>query len=488
MKLLLHAALALQTTLGTPRGPSFSVEDMRADLGVLRSVLAGAHPGFERFTTSDEWAALFGQADAGLTAPLGALDFHCLVATLIARVGCAHTFSFPPPGAMDSLPEGPLLPFDVRITGGRAFVFHDLSGEGTLPEAMELLAVDERPASKILASLTGLVWRDGANLTYPERVVEEGFRRLYAVRFGYADAYRVQLEIQGEPTLFPVAGQSDKEVGRTKRERYPAHAWPPRPGLTLAFSADGRSATLTVGNFSDAKSESFYAETFRTLRERAPAGLVLDLRWNGGGHDHLGALLCRYLVPEPFRFYEDLQWSLSDPALLEHVTFDLADWNEYAPFRFPDGVSGDPRRDPASLAALLAHYPATHPLLVAKTLAPMADVYGGPLVVLVNGRSASSGAEVPAILHANGRGTFVGEETGGAYQGVTAGILTRLTLPRSKIGVQVPLYRYRNAVDPARFQGGGLVPEVVVHARVEDLLSGRDPEMTRALAILAESR
>jgi hypothetical protein len=472
--------LLLQASAETP----LEVETMRADLGLLRTVLSAAHPGFERHTAAGEWDELFRAAEARVEAPLAPEQFYCLVAGLVARVGCAHTPTFPPAGLLQGLERGALLPLDVRLEAGRAFVLRDLSLEGVLPEGAEILALDGSSAADVVAELSALTWRDGGVTTYPERVVEESFRRLHALRYGASRVHRLTLAIDGVADTREVVGRSEVETLATRNERHPGRPWPPRPGLELAISPHGGVAVLTVGDFVDARSESFYATSFRAIRERGATGLVLDLRWNGGGYDHLGARLCQYLIPRPFRFYRDMTWRLADPDLLEHVVFELEDWSEYAPFAFSDPTHADPRRDRLALAELLAHYPASHPLLREPTLAPMEDVYTGPLVVLVNGRSASSGGEVPAILHANGRGRFVGEEAGASYQGVRAGILTRLTLPGSRIRVQLPIYQYENAVDPASFPSGGLRPEFTVRADVEDILSGRDPELEFALRLL----
>jgi C-terminal processing protease CtpA/Prc len=334
-----------------------------------------------------------------------------------------------------------------------------------------------------------MLWSDGFARTYSTRLLEARFAQLHALRHGSGATHELELGEPGEPRRITAQGRISMDSQRTWIERYPGHVWPPRPaGLALELRDEGRIALLTVGTFADRSAVEFFARSFRTLREQGTRGLVLDLRWNGGGYDELGALLCRYLIRQPFRFYERLTWRLENPALLEHVELRLEDWDEYVPFRARANGASDPRREREALRALMEHYPATHPLLVSPVLEPREDGFHGQLVVLINGRSSSSGAEVPSILHANRRGVFVGEESGGSYQGVTAGILTRLTLPASRIGVQLPLYRYYNSVDAAVYATGGLQPEHAVRPEVEDILAGQDPVLERAFELLREAR
>lgn len=103
---------------------------------------------------------------------------------------------------------------------------------------------------------------------------------------------------------------------------------------------------------------------------------------------------------------------------------------------------------------------------------------------MVDGGSASSGGEIPALLHFLGIGTLVGEEPNAAYQGVTAGILPTLTLPRSGFSLRVPLIAYENAVLPGLHEGRGAPPHFVVEQTLEDSLQGRDTALELTLELI----
>jgi hypothetical protein len=58
--------------------------------------------------------------------------------------------------------------------------------------------------------------------------------------------------------------------------------------------------------------------------------------------------------------------------------------------------------------------------------------------VLINGLTASGGAEFASLLDANGKGIFIGEDTGGDYNGVNGLERTFLLLPNRTSGYLAP--------------------------------------------------
>jgi len=100
-----------------------------------------------------------------------------------------------------------------------------------------------------------------------------------------------------------------------------------------------------------------------------------------------------------------------------------------------------------------------------------------PLVVLVNGRSASASEIVAGAIQDNGRGLLVGEQTFGK-----GSVQTPYTLSDGSM-LRVSTARWFTPNDRA-IHGVGLVPDVVVEIAPGDMEAGRDPQLERALDIL----
>ena len=66
-----------------------------------------------------------------------------------------------------------------------------------------------------------------------------------------------------------------------------------------------------------------------------------------------------------------------------------------------------------------------------KRYAPKPNRFRGRVYILMDGASASTASEFLAVAHANKVGVFVGEESGGAYEGANGSSFINLELPRS---------------------------------------------------------
>lgn len=113
---------------------------------------------------------------------------------------------------------------------------------------------------------------------------------------------------------------------------------------------------------------------------------------------------------------------------------------------------------------------------IRKPVKLKSNKFEGNLYVLINGGSFSA----PSILSANlkniNRATFVGEETGGAYNSTVAGTLPILTLPYSKLRFRVGLQDI-GVIKKTDTIGRGIFPDVEIKPNELDLLKDIDPEI-----------
>jgi C-terminal processing protease CtpA/Prc len=116
---------------------------------------------------------------------------------------------------------------------------------------------------------------------------------------------------------------------------------------------------------------------------------------------------------------------------------------------------------------------------------PRAPVFTGRLWILIDGGTFSTAAEFCSVARSLKRGTFIGEETGGTYEGNTSGTFAILTLPHTGIRAIVPLVRYRLAVTPPAHPGRGIIPDYAVNVHAP----GRESApLDRALELIRAAR
>ena len=114
-----------------------------------------------------------------------------------------------------------------------------------------------------------------------------------------------------------------------------------------------------------------------------------------------------------------------------------------------------------------------HFLSSARERKPMPNAFKGKVYVLIDGGSFSASSIISTNLMGSQRATFVGEETGGAFNGCVAGIMPVfvMPIPRSRkvwIGVIGPYYK--SPVD-----GRGIAPQVEIKPTLQDRIMARTP-------------
>jgi len=113
---------------------------------------------------------------------------------------------------------------------------------------------------------------------------------------------------------------------------------------------------------------------------------------------------------------------------------------------------------------------------------PKSDHFQGKLYVLINGASGSQAAVAASLLKGNGRAVFIGEESGGTMEGITARYGAGLVLPNTKIRVHFGLLKTSNAV--AYTKGRGVEPDYPVIPKIDDVLKGVDTELNFTLGLI----
>ena len=96
--------------------------------------------------------------------------------------------------------------------------------------------------------------------------------------------------------------------------------------------------------------------------------------------------------------------------------------------------------------------------------------------MLINGGCFSATCLLSSNLSGSKRATFVGEETGGSYNGCVAGILPVSTLPASKLGVRYGLMNIKTHYISEK-DGRGIFPDITITPTIQDRINGTDPEL-----------
>ena len=176
-------------------------------------------------------------------------------------------------------------------------------------------------------------------------------------------------------------------------------------------------------------------------------------------------------MTKPFRYFDHIKVASRRPS--------FATWKAST---FEDLKNGT-QPSPGGGFLVLPHL---HPGVAEQR--PATAPFLGPVLVLIDGGTFSTAADVSAQLRSLTKALFIGEETRGGFEGNTSGLNAQILLPNSGLKLKIQMYGYWNAVTGGQ-RGRGTLPDVSVVRRVQDVLGGIDPPIEQAIAIaLARKR
>jgi len=456
------------------------------DVDLLQQAYAALHPGLHRYNTPAQMDAHFdrlrGEFDRDRT--LG--DAYLAFSRLAAAVKCGHTYANfynQSTAVQRALFEADdRVPFHFDWLGERMVVTRAFADEPALRPGTEVLSIDGRPVRELLAALMPLARADGGN--------DAKRRALLAVRgddrYETFDVFLSRLLPAAGPTrryrLRAPGSASELErdlpsltYAQRLAAREQAEVGPDAPQWTLDTS-DPTLAVLRMPGWAlyDSKWDwkGFLRQAFDTLDASRTPALVIDLRGNEGGLAVGDVLLAHLLAsPRAFPAYRRLVRYRSVPAALRPYldTWDpsFRDWGEDAQ------PAGDGY-------FLIGRWNSAEALRIE----PEAPRFEGRVFVLVGATNSSATFEFAKQAQESGVATLVGQATGGNRRGINGGAFFFLRLPRTGLEMDVPLVgQFPLAPQP----DAGVVPDIEVTARIEDIAAGRDVEMAAVRAALAQA-
>ena len=470
-------ALAQGTSPATPA--SLTTAEARADFDQLRAALEEAHGGLYRHRSKPALDSAFDVLRARLDEErsVSRRELVVVLSELIARIGDGHAHLEVGKTAEDELRRSPLLPLRVLVEDSTLVVALNYSrGDSSIRPGMELVSIDDWNARDLLRLMLRALPGDGFIESGKRASIASAFAEHYRRLVSDADSFTVVArDSTGRTVTARLAGVPRAEWAA---DRNPVNApmlageralWRPDSVVALQFVDEGRVAQLRVRWFDGDDFPRRIDDVFRAIRKQGARALVLDLRGNPGGVDEYGALLVSQLVATPFRYFDRIHLASVRPS--------FNTWRAGTSERIAAGVVPD------SAGGWLVT-PAMHSGVGMQQ--PAREPYLERVVVLMDGGTFSTAADVCAVLRGLRRATFVGTETGGGYEGNTSGLNALVTLRHSGLGLKVPMYGYWNGVPAPATPGRGTMPDHAVATRVTDLMRGTDAPLNAALRVARE--
>jgi C-terminal processing protease CtpA/Prc len=446
----------------------FSADTVKKAIDDLTLELSLKHPGFYRYTSKDEFRKFNDSIKSTFVDSLTELESYLKLKAVVGKIHCLHTGITLPAEYVTYLNNQPnLIPLQIWFKNNRAFIVKNISGNDSLLPGDEIISINRHSVEQILNQLLALIPSDGFNLTLKYRALYLQFPTWYRL-MDAEEKFTVVVSRKGLLSTVELTGEKYNQLACDGFLKEPV-----RP-KQLEFRIDGQTAVLTIHSFAKTNIEKggqhfrpFIEDVFSELERNHIQQLIVDLRDNTGGSDPNAVFFTSYFFDKPFRFWDRIE-------VTEAIAKQIKGPKLKAFYRVPVQKNSIWLWQKGRFTNEFDFY--TEQL-------PAKKPWRGKTYILMNGFCMSSCADVIAVLSYNKKAIFIGEETGGAYEGNNSGMIPETSVDPFHFTLTVPLQKFYNAVDLSNRQGRGVLPDYTLDPDLNDIIGGEDLYMKKLMEL-----
>jgi len=492
-----------------------SPDELKADIDYVHKKLNKLHPQLYWYISKKDLDYKFDSLKSTITAPMTSNELYFKLSPIVASVRQGH-MRLSPVTKMSTRKENkainrkgffPLSQLSYEVIDNKLYITKNLTSDSTIKVGSEVVSVNGVKPQDIFSKFNNSFASDGFNTTLTHRYYSWQFPNFFYVYTNQRDSVNLQLRLKDSlTTAIIVHGGKKKSEGvkkdslnktvtvdkkieklkaKTKFKKQRLQGYNPQTktySKDLTFvGPDNSIALLKINDFSRGTYRKYYQYAFNKIDSVKPKALIIDLRDNPGGRIKEISNLYSYLTDTSFIFIDKMEvtsrtnfvlGSISNttPIIIKALTYTIG-----LPFLIVR-MAKVHKKEGKYL----------YTISESKIKKPNLKAYNGKLYVLINGGSFSASSIISSNLKGSKRAIFVGEETGGAYNGCVAGSIPLYTLPNTKLrlrlGLAVIKPHYKSNID-----GRGIFPDITIAPTADDLINNTDPEVKWVIDDVAKS-
>jgi hypothetical protein len=397
--------------------------------------------------------------------PLTKLEFYQIIRKLVGLMNEGHgSVSLPRWTMIKAGLSKSFLPLGVRFFNKELIITQNFGDnvEG-LSKGAKLVSINGESISEILKKLLPLIATDGFIRTSKyEWIGGVNFSLLYSLVYGKSKEFELEIidPLQKQTKLIRIPAirfTKFKSKNAQFEPKYFSH-------YKYHFELINDSiAYLSIPKFrKDAIDyQQFYENSFKAIDSLGIKHLIIDIQRNGGGEEGNENLLFSYLMEERIQKYKRV--TMLPPAYEKNKndrSFQLDKW-----------ILKDTIAERGVFTCYSDYFSDLGYALPKKDY-----IYKNKLYVLISGYTFSGGAEFASMIKMTNRGLFIGEETGGAFEGNVSGYSETVKLPNTKIKINIPTVHFQINVS-LKNRGRGIVPDFHVPQTWEDYMGNKNTKL-----------
>ncbi|WP_222164699.1 S41 family peptidase [Edaphocola aurantiacus] len=508
------------------RNTAISVHKLQKDINFVEKKLIKKHPNYDWYTSKEAMAYKFDSLRKVVNHRMTPNEFFLAISPVVASVHQGHMTMLPlakkytrkEAKAMNEAGKGPVSQFDYFWEQGKLYVLNNHSIHKEIKRGAEVLAIKGVWTKALYEKYRNTFTSDGYNQTFIRKIFARRFPVYLIEEIGVNDSLPFVMR-QGDSTFTTMVHRlkdttAEEEIPKKEKQKIAKTTVSPvvkdsvaqqdsvakatalakketekqeernqnvygydketkKYTRSLSFAGkDSAVAIVTIRQFMGGQFRKAYAEIFDSIRKQDCSTLILDIRDNPGGSAKEIVKLYEYLADTNFTFYRPTQ-VVSKTSMLRAGLFQRVPKFAYPfmalfyPFYAGDRFFGT-RKDDGKY-----YY---HNLYGTDENKPRANAFKGKIYVLINGGCFSAACLLSSELKALPNVTFVGEETGGDFNGTVAGVMPLFRLPHSRLPWRMGLMHIRPE-NETEVKGRGIFPDKEIIPSYEDKKNDKDPEM-----------
>lgn len=456
------------------------------DIEILHQALDKYHTGMYWYSKKDSVAFAFQEAKKAIKDDMNILQFHKIVAPLVSLSREDHTNVELPIEISERLnQEAKFLPLVVTFLGEECYVIQNGSDSNNIQGGQKITKINGQRVEDMVNQVGSLFPSDG----YIERVKYSDLRGFEFAKFHYYYfGNKSKFTIEIDDKSIEISALNFGQIKENLNERYKNEPIPYQNKESLEFNIiNDSTAYLGLHSFSNSvikenevnnKLGSFLEQSFKSVSEKNIQNLIIDLSENGGGNEGNENLVYSYLGNN-YKKYKRVR-AKTQKAVLDNGTDKPI---KLKTFGFFERIFANKKMNDGS-------YERKENFgfgLMAYKKEPKYK-FDGELYVLISPVTYSGGSELANMIHTNNLATFIGEESGGGYYGNTSGISEELTLPHSKIKIDIPSLQFEMNVNKSIPFGRGVIPHYEVIQSFEEYLNDDKTALKFTLELIQKKK
>jgi C-terminal processing protease CtpA/Prc len=499
-----------------------SVEKLHKDIDYTQRKLNRLYPNLHGYISKEKLDFKFDSIRKVVNKPMTSKEFYFVISPVIASVRQGHMtmspvlpkFTKKENKRLKKAGDGPMSQFVYEWENDKLFITQNKSANKKIELGSEVVSVNGIQPQAIYSKYKNSLVSDGFNTTYIRKSFSKRYTTFMTNEIGVNDSLKFVFKEKDsvfEQTIsrfkkdnkagakvktkvkvadsVKVAVKKPVDKKKLKEESkynkiYGYNKLLNEYAKSLKFfQSDSSVAILRVKNFSEGIHKKAYKAIFDSIKKKNIKNLIIDVRDNPGGRVADAVDLYSHLT--------DKEFIILQPAIVTSKTslFKLGLFRNIPKLTYPFAAAFYPFYMGFSYFRTTKTSDGTYQYkLVGSKKRPNAENYfDGKIYVLINGGSFSASCILSSSLKANPNVTFVGEETGGAFNGTVAGIMPLVDLPNSKIPLRLGLMDIKT-INQTNVDGRGIFPDIEIPLTVKDKVKNKDPQLDWILENIKKKR